>query len=119
TLFDSHFDDLERLAGDLLVLRDGEPLPARWSDPAWSTPETRRVAQSVNQALGAEHLPGAPHHEQRLAAVVAALDEGLLLLTGRGLVSLINAPAAALFPSPPQVGTSGLRLFEAESLARA
>jgi DNA polymerase-3 subunit epsilon len=118
TLLDSHFDDLARLTGDVLGTQDGGLLPERWSDPAWSTPEGRRLAQAINQGLARQRL-GEERADERLAEVVAAVSEGLLVVTDSGLVSLVNAAAAALFDPPPQVGTSLYRLVHRDSLAEA
>jgi len=118
TLLDGHFDDLERLTGDVLGAQDGQLLPERWSDPTWSGPESRRLAQAVNQALARQRL-GADRLDERLAEVIAAVGEGLLVVTDSGLVSLVNAAAAALFDPPPAVGTSIYRLVHRDSLAEA
>ena len=118
TLLDSHFDDLARLTGDVLGTQDGGLLPERWSDPAWSTPESRRLAQAINQGLARQRL-GGDRADERLAEVVAAVGEGLLVVTDSGLVSLVNASAAALFEPPPEVGTSLYRLVHRDSLAEA
>ncbi len=118
TLLDGHFDDLERLTGDVLGAQDGGLLPVRWSDPASSPLEYRRLAQAVNQLLARQTL-GGDQQDERLAAVVAAVGEGLLLITESGLVSLVNGAAAALFEAAPQVGTSIYRQIHRDSLVIA
>lgn len=115
TLVDGHFDELERLTGDTLGAQDGDTLPPRWSDRSQSGEESRRLAQAVNQVLARRRLQGGGP-DDRLAAVVAAVDEGLLVVTESGLVSLVNGAAAQLFDPPPQVGTSIYHQIHRDSL---
>ncbi len=118
TLVDGHFDELERLTGDTLGAQDGGTLPPRWSDRAESGEESRRLAQAVNQVLARRRLQG-DGPDDRLAAVVAAVDEGLLVITETGLISLVNGAASQLFDPPPQVGTSIYHQIHRDSLAEA
>lgn len=115
-----HFEDLERLRGDILMVRDSERrLPRRWSQPERPDDELRRLASTVADLIGrdriAQSLPN-----QRLAAVVGAVADGLVVVTDSGLVSLINGAAAALLgQARAAVGTSIYAALERESVITA
>lgn len=117
-LLDAHFDDLERLAADLRGAQDGGLLPERWSEPGWSAPELRRLAQAANQGLARQAL-ASEGLDGRLGEVVSAIGEGLLVVTDNGLVSLVNGAAEALLRPAPRIGTSVYGLVHRDSLAEA
>jgi len=118
TLADGHFDDLERLTGDVLGAQDAGLLPARWADRQAFDLECRRLAEAVNLALASQRGRGG-EPDARLAAVVSAVGEGLVTVTDSGLVSLVNAAGAAAFPRPATLGTSLYGLVHRDSLAAA
>lgn len=115
-----HFEDLERLRGDILMVRDSERrLPRRWSQPERPDDELRRLASTVGDLIGrdriAQSLPN-----QRLSAVVGAVADGLVVITDSGLVSLINGSATALLGQiRAAVGTSIYAALERESVIAA
>lgn len=113
-----HFERLERLRGDLLVAASRDaPLPARWQGPA--ADEAGRLGQAVAQLIEAHRLRrDAP--DARLAAVVAAATEGLVVVTGTGLVSLVNGAALArVGERRAALGTSIYDLFHRSELTLA
>ncbi len=116
-LVDHHFDDLERLRGLLLMAagRD-EVLPADW--PVLDAPdrETAAMATATRHAIEACRVRGGST-DARLAAVVAAAAEGLLVMTESGLVSLINAAARQVLGAEAvAVGTSVYAALERDRM---
>jgi DNA polymerase-3 subunit epsilon len=113
-----HVDRLERLRGDLLVATaHDEPLPQRWQGPA--ADEAGRLGQTLAQVIEQHRLRRADP-DTRLAAVVAAAAEGLVVVTESGLVSLVNAAALAyLGADQVVVGTSIYDVFHRSELAAA
>jgi DNA polymerase-3 subunit epsilon len=106
-MVDHHFDELERLRGLLLVAagRDG-PLPPDW--PALGEPglEATELGSAARRAIQAHREHGG-RTDEKLAAVVAAAAEGLLVMTEAGLVSLVNAAALEVLGAQAvAVGTS-------------
>jgi DNA polymerase-3 subunit epsilon len=114
----THVDQLERLRGDLLVAAaHDEPLPLRWQGPA--ADEAGRLGQTLAQVIEQHRLRRADP-DARLAAVVAAAAEGLVVVTESGLVSLVNAAAMAwLGKDHLVVGTSIYDVFHRGELAEA
>ncbi|MCK5276429.1 MAG: hypothetical protein KAR37_17360, partial [Alphaproteobacteria bacterium] len=80
-IVDHHFDELERLRGLLLVVagRD-EPLAPDW--PALGEPgrEAEALGAAARRAILAQRELGG-RTDEKLAAVVAAAAEGLLVMT--------------------------------------
>jgi len=118
TVVDHHFDDLERLRGLLLVAAGREdPLPSDW--PALGHPgrEAESLGAAARRAIMAQREM-AGRTDERLAAVVAAAAEGLLVMTETGLVSLVNAAALkVLGPEAVAVGTSVYAALERDHMA--
>lgn len=118
TVLDGHFRDIARLRADLLTAASiGTPLPKRWLGPSDADVEISGLARVAAEALldrtAARSLP-----DERLAAVVAAAAEGLVVVTENGLVSLVNAAALSLLGADRlAVGTSVYAAFDRESLA--
>ncbi|GAB4170993.1 MAG: hypothetical protein OHK0024_07110 [Thalassobaculales bacterium] len=80
---------LDRLAGDAaLAARAGE-VPARWG--GLDDPLLARLAAAMAACLG-----GGRTAEARLAAIVAALDRGVVVITATGLVGVVNGAARAV-----------------------
>ncbi|MEX2632053.1 MAG: 3'-5' exonuclease [Tistlia sp.] len=96
TLLDQHFDDLERLRGALLVAAgtggDARALEAAARNAGAEAEQLGAAAARLIEARGPARGE-ATLLAERLAAVVAATAEGLLVLTDSGLVSLVNAEA--------------------------
>lgn len=114
----THLDRLARLRGDLLVAAAHDvPLPAYWQAPGAG--EAARLAQTVARVIEQHRLRRADP-DARLAAVVGAAAEGLVVVTESGLVSLVNAAALAwLGKDQVVVGTSIYDVFHRSELAAA
>lgn len=117
TMVDHHFDDLERLRGLLLVAagRD-DSLPPDW--PALGEPglEAMELGAAARRAIQAQRELGG-RIDERLAAVVAAAAEGLLVMTEAGLVSLVNdAALKVLGAEAVAVGTSVYAALERDHM---
>ena len=92
-------------------------LAARWLAPA--TDEAGRLAQTASQVISQQRARRADP-DGRLAAVVAATAEGLVVITQTGLVSLVNAAALArLGADRVLLGTSVYDLFHRSDLGTA
>lgn len=104
-LIDSHFDDLERLRAAVLVagVDPQMRLPgAHWGgrldnsdgpSPHRSRPgEVTRLRQAV-EAMIARRLAVEAGADRPLTHVLGTLDEAVLVVTGHGVVSLLNGPA--------------------------
>jgi DNA polymerase-3 subunit epsilon len=116
-MVDHHFDELERLRGLLLVAagRD-EPLPPDW--PVLGEPglEALDLGAAARQAILAHRGLGG-RTDDKLAAVVAAAAEGLLVMTEAGLVSLVNAAALKVLGAQAvAVGTSVYAALERDHM---
>lgn len=116
----SHFDDLEKLRGDLVMVGESVPqLPRHWSVDTRSDDELKRLAGTINDMLGRQQAQrGVP--DARLEAVVGTIADGLVVITDTGLVSLINNAAAGLLgPSRARIGTSVYAALEREDVIAA
>lgn len=113
-----HVARLERLRGDLLVASSRDaPLPMRWQ--AGAADETGRLGQALARVIESYRLHRS-EPDARLAAVVAAAAEGLLVVTSTGLVSLVNGAALArLGERRVALGTSIYDLFHRTDILRA
>lgn len=107
TVAGDHFRALETLRGDVVVLPVAGALPPRWAEGRASG-EVGQFAGSLARVLGQTRAT-AP--DARLAAVLATAGEGLVVITGTGLVSLVNGPAAALLGA--ERGLVGTSVFDA------
>ena len=116
-IVDHHFDELERLRGLLLVVagRD-EPLAPDW--PALGEPgrEAEALGAAARRAILAQRELGG-RTDEKLAAVVAAAAEGLLVMTEAGLVSLVNEAALTVLGAEAvAVGTSVYAALERDHM---
>lgn len=113
TLVARHTDDLGRLRDAVVAAR---ARPARIPDLDGDAGRLADVVRDALRSLAAQ----ASTTDGRLAAVVSALDEGLVVVTDSGLVSLVNAAAAALLdPRRVAVGTSVYAAVEPAGLTAA
>jgi DNA polymerase-3 subunit epsilon len=92
-ILDSHFDDLERLRANILVaaVADDARLPAPHADFSPSLEITRlraAVATLIDKRIGPGVRPSA-----KLVAVLSTLDEGIVVITDSGQISLVNQAA--------------------------
>ena len=100
-----HGRRLERLRGDLLIATAHDEALSPRAVPA-AADEVDRLAGTLADCMEQQRLRRAPP-DARLAAVVGAAAEGLLVVTDSGLVSLVNAAALdRLGPDRVMVGTS-------------
>ena len=121
TIIDGHFDDLAKLRADVLTTAPANPhLPRRWSEESIHSPsEVTRLAQALEVLMGRQRrLARTP--DQRLSAVVATLQEGLIVITDAGLISLVNSVAASLVGADRvAVGTSIFAALERDQALQA
>ncbi len=116
----SHFDDLEKLRGDVVMIGESVPqLPRQWSVDTRSDDELKRLAGTINDMLGRQQAQrGVP--DARLEAVVGTIADGLVVITDTGLVSLINNAAAGLLGhGRARIGTSVYAALEREDVIAA
>lgn len=120
TIVDDHFAELERLRGDLSVAASaGTKLSPRWAAAGGPGPEVKRLAESAAAILERRARPDASI-DARLAAILAAVGEGIVVVTDTGLVSLVNGPARdRLGHAAVAVGTSVYAAIERASLVAA
>jgi DNA polymerase-3 subunit epsilon len=106
-ILDSHFDDLERLRANILVaaVADDARLPTPHADFPPSLEVTRlraAVATLIDKRIGPGVRPSA-----KLVAVLSTLDEGIVVMTDAGQISLVNQAARErLGGSRVDIGTS-------------
>lgn len=116
----SHFADLERLRAGVLVAsvsRDGRLPPPR--DRGAGPDEVARLREAVETLVLRRLFPSAGPDE-RLTAVLATLDEAILVVTEQGQVSLVNAAARALLGDEPiRVGSSVFAALERDDVLAA
>ncbi len=120
TVLDHHFSDLERLRADILAVDPTAPaLPPRWADAGQGADEAMRVAATAADFVGrVGDWMGEP--DRRLAAVLSAIEDGFLVITPSGLVSVANGAArGALGAEPITVGTSVFAALERDALTAA
>lgn len=121
TIIDGHFDDLAKLRADVLTAAPANPLlPRRWTLEGLHSPsEVTRLAQALEVLMGRQRrLARTP--DQRLSAVVATLQEGLIVITDAGLISLVNSVAASLLGvDRVTVGTSIFAALERDQVLQA
>lgn len=120
TIIDDHFAELDRLRGDLAVAAAaGRALSPRWTTAGGAGPELKRLAVTAAAILGRQARPEALI-DARLAAVLAAVGEGIVVVTDSGLVSLVNGAARdRLGPVAVAVGTSVYAALDRPSLTAA
>ena len=116
-MVDHHFDELERLRGLLLVAAGREdPLPPDWPALGECGLEAFGLGAAARRALLAQRELGG-RTDEKLAAVVAAAAEGLLVMTEAGLVSLVNAAALKVLGADAvAVGTSVYAALERDHM---
>lgn len=106
-VLDSHFDDLERLRANILVaaVADDARLPAPHLDFPPSSEIARlraAVATLIDKRIGPGVRPSA-----KLVAVLSTLDEGIVVITDAGQISLLNQAARERLGGPRvDIGTS-------------
>lgn len=123
TLLDQHFDDMERLRGALLIAAaSGGDTRALQAVARGAGAEAERLAAAATRLAGtcASDRDRSSWYGERLSAIVAATTEPLVVLTGTGLVSLVNAAARQrLEARRVAVGTSVYAALEREPLLAA
>lgn len=114
SLIAAHFRRLDRLRGAVLLLGGhGVPLPP----PRAGRPdELDRLELAIAELAGRE-IARREVRDRRLGAVLGALEQGILVVTPQGQVSLVNAAAKALFGEHAAPGLSVFELFERDSFA--
>lgn len=117
-VIDHHFDALENLRGALLVAagRDA-PLIVGWPNLRDTDVEALKLGAAAARAIVAHRALGG-RTDDKLAAVVGAVSDGLLVITDSGLVSLVNEAArAVLGEGAVAVGTSIYAALERDEMA--
>lgn len=117
-VIDHHFDALESLRGALLVAAGREaPLIDGWPKLGDSSVEALKLGAAAARAIAAHRALGG-NTDDKLAAVVGAVADGLLVITDSGLVSLVNEAArAALGEDAVAVGTSVYAALDRDEMA--
>ncbi|MCH2394948.1 exonuclease domain-containing protein [Oceanibaculum sp.] len=96
TLLDGHFDQLVRLHGAVLGAGvRGGTLPDSWNARGGKPDELQRLAGAIATVLARDRADDR-RVDARLSAVLGAIGEPILVVTQSGLISLMNAKAAAL-----------------------
>ena len=116
-MVDHHFDELERLRGLLLVAAGREePPPPDWPPLGECGREAAALGAAARRAILAQRELGG-RTDEKLAAVVAAAAEGLLVMTEAGLVSLVNESALKVLGAEAlAVGTSVYAALERDHM---
>ena len=120
TVLDHHFADLERLRADILAVDPTQPaLPPRWAEAGQGADEAMRVAATAADFVGRVG-DWMAEPDRRLAAVLSAIEDGFLVITPTGLVSVANGAARGVLGAEPiAVGTSVFAALERDSLTAA
>jgi DNA polymerase III subunit epsilon len=115
SLLQHHWAELRRLARQLqLGIAVTRPaLESRETDE-----ETASLAAAMAEAIG-RWKERAERPDLKLAQIIAALPEAVLVITPTGLVSLVNGAAKAAFGDRVGVGTSIFDALDRDSLATA
>ncbi len=117
TVMDHHFADLDRLRADILAVDPTAPaLPPRWAEAGQGADEAARVAATAADFVGRiGDWMGEP--DRRLAAVLSTIEDGFLVITPSGLVSVANGAARAVLGAEQiAVGTSVYAALDREIL---
>lgn len=102
--FDEHFRDIARLRALVVGLRAGDPVSE--SFPPAGDAEAAQLREAL-LSLAGEISARAAAPDARLASVLAAVSEAVVVVTANGQVSLVNGAARALLGSEQvEVGTS-------------
>ncbi len=120
TIMDHHFADLERLRADMLAVDPTVPaLPPRWAGVDRGADEAARVAATAADFVGRiGDWMGEP--DRRLAAVLSTIEDGFLVITPTGLVSVANGAARAVLGAEHiAVGTSVFAALDRDALIAA
>lgn len=110
-----HFRDIGQLGGDFGALRGRSELPAAWQG---RSDELGRLAAAVGELLRRDRRAGG-RGEEKLAAVVAALEEPVLLLTDTGRIAALNGPATRMLGAVVAPGMDVYDLLDRPELFRA
>ena len=120
TVMDHHFADLDRLRADILAIDPTAPtLPRRWAEAGQRAAEAARVAATAADFVGRiGDWMGEP--DRRLAAVLSTIEDGFLVITPTGLVSVANGAARGVLGAEHiAVGTSVFAALERDTLIAA
>lgn len=113
------FDALERHRGDLAAMAAYGAPPGIPADDADAAAGVERLTALLAD-LGGRMAVDRASPEKRLAAVVAAIDQAVLVTTASGLVSLVNAAAKTLLGAERvAVGTSLFAALDREESEKA
>lgn len=94
-----HFDDLERLRAGVLIASAnaaGRLPPSRYQTSEPPTQDEAARLRNAVEALIARRLFPVATVDERLQAVLTAIDEGILVITTQGQISLVNTAAKAV-----------------------
>lgn len=117
-LIDAHFDALERLRAHAVIARtSGSEALALPAVP--SGPEIERLRDAIGALATARDIGGGTS-EARLAAILGAVGEGLVVIDDAGRIALVNAPARRTLGLPvPALGHSVFAALRRDALAAA
>ncbi len=115
----SWFEDVQRLKGALLLTELRQTPFLRQAERLVESGDLRKLAQTMDKVLAKQQARQALA-EERLVAVLASLPVAILVITERGLVSLVNATAMEALPSAAIApGTSVYAALRRDSLDAA
>ncbi len=120
-LITHHFDDLRLLRVALAQTARGE-LPPEQLQTRWATGKPDEVSELAGLVteIATGRAAERARPDERLAAVIGALGEAVLVVTERGQVSLVNAAARdRLGAGRVAVGTSVYAALDRDSLSMA
>jgi DNA polymerase-3 subunit epsilon len=114
---DGHFRDIARLRGLAVALRAGDRVGENF--PIAEDAEAGQLREAL-LSLADDSRNRASTPDNRLAAVLGALNEAVVVITANGQVSLVNGMARALLGAPRvEVGTSVFAALSRESVDAA
>jgi DNA polymerase III subunit epsilon len=115
TLLNHHWSELGRLRRQLML---GGAVTRPALQGREGEEEAASLAAAIGEAIG-RWKAKAEQPDLRLAHILAALPEAVLVVTPTGLVSLVNGAAKAAFAGRVGVGTSIFDALERDSFAAA
>jgi len=116
----SHFDNLRRLRSGIEAVALGQLFPHATGEILEKQSGPIAEMARLVAGLAATRHGEAAKPDKRLAAVLRAIHDGVVVITQSGLISLINGPAKRILgPSHSAIGGSIYARVERESLLAA
>lgn len=115
----SHLEDLKALRAGLESVAAGRLLPETVSGRFNGRKEDLFAVLNLVNDFAAAQKDKMAKPDQRLAAVLRALHDGVVVVTESGLVSLVNGPAKGLLGGGVGIGGSIYSVIDRETLVAA